>query len=1018
MVMFCDLVGSTELSGRHDPERYADLVRRYVGEARQTIEDRYGGHVVNVEGDGILALFGAPHAHGDDAERAIRAAIDIVDRVRTLSIETEREVGESLAVRIAVHRGHIYWAKDNSVYGLATNVAARLQALAAPNEIVISDDVQRMVDHLFETVAGGPQTVKGVEQPLWVHRVVGERAQRMPRRDTRSPLINRQQEWGRLRTAWSDVVEGEADGAVAVLVRGDAGVGKSYLASRVAALASDDGATVVELGGFALFEDVGLYPVRRLIERMAGIEPNTDGVQRLRFLRRDLDHRGLGAETYVPRLAPILGIKPEVGYVAEPVDARKLNEEIVDAACTYVEACLGDAPGVLVVEDLHWCDSSTRDVVTRLARRREPCVVVMTARPGVAPWARVEVIELEPFSEQDSGRLVDALCSDKHLSAAVRENVVARGDGIPLYIEELVANVQQGAASLPDDTSAPSSGSVPDLLYDLLAARLRFAADAIPVASASAVIGRDVDRHVLETLLELSRAELDTALVALCDQGVLEHRSGGDGQYRFRHELLREVAYELQPPSRRRHIHGKLADVLTSPRVGSNVVDWGVAASHFEAAGRMVEASDALREAAAAARLRGAFAEARGYLTRAIELLTSNVEQNVERDVREVRLRLHRGYLAASEEGPASRSAAADYERCLDLAAADPSGDEMFETVIVLWTYHLTRGELVQARRISELTFRSLDRREWYRSFNIAAYGILDCWEGDLRAARDLLEMFNATRVQADEERFLSQWLMPGDPVTVILSCVGVVRFMMGEIGRADEAFRDALERTETLSFPQGPYSAAYALSVEAWMRLEREQFDEAEDRIAHLSDIASRHGFDGWTMVAVTLQTVLRALQALHGGAGADDLARHALSVGGMIEVWQRFDTRFFLPYYLTTVGVLQVAAGDTDSARASFGAALSLADETEMRFWQAETIRHAAHLEPDADSRRRKLEAALAVARTQPAPLFELRVALDLERLVPGRARAAVDAALGRLGRGSAYPEVARAHTVLAGP
>ena len=175
MVMFCDLVGSTELSGRHEPERYGLLIERYVSEVRATLEGRYGGQVVGVQGDGLLALFGAPDAHGDDAERAVRAALEVIDAVRALSADTQRDFGEKLAVRIAIHRGQIYRDLE-SVYGLTTNVTARLQQLAPPDGIVISDDVQRMIGGVFETDSMGPHLVKGVDEPILAHQVVGERS--------------------------------------------------------------------------------------------------------------------------------------------------------------------------------------------------------------------------------------------------------------------------------------------------------------------------------------------------------------------------------------------------------------------------------------------------------------------------------------------------------------------------------------------------------------------------------------------------------------------------------------------------------------------------------------------------------------------------------------------------------------------------------------------------------------------------------------------------------------------------
>ena len=256
MVMFCDLVGSTELSGRNELERYVLMVRRYIAEARTAIGDDFGGDVVNVEGDGLLALFGAPHARGDDAERAIRAALGLIERVQALSVQTMRDSGEAMAVRIAVHRGQVYRVAHDSVYGLAVNVAARLQNFAAPNEVVISDEVQRMVGDVFETEAGEPQFVKGLDHPVRVHRVVGERIDH-PVRRARSPLVGRTEEWDRLRSAWKAVRSGEREAAVPLLLRGEAGVGKSCLASQLAGLAADDEAVIVELVGSAFYEDSG-----------------------------------------------------------------------------------------------------------------------------------------------------------------------------------------------------------------------------------------------------------------------------------------------------------------------------------------------------------------------------------------------------------------------------------------------------------------------------------------------------------------------------------------------------------------------------------------------------------------------------------------------------------------------------------------------------------------------------------------------------------------------------------------
>ena len=1014
MVMFCDLVGSTELSGRHEPERYGLLIERYVSEVRATLEGRYGGQVVGVQGDGLLALFGAPDAHGDDAERAVRAALEVIDAVQALSADTQQDFGERLAVRIAIHRGQIYRDLE-SVYGLTTNVTARLQQLAPPDGIVISDEVQRMIGDVFETASMGPHLVKGVEEPIHAHQVLGERSDFSSPPQFGAPFINRVSEWDRLQTVWDEVGTGRRDHPPAVLLQGEAGVGKSYLASRVTARAGDRHAAVVELAGSAFFADSGLHPVRRLIEHASGVRNNTDGSERLGLLRDELRIRRLEPDALVPLLAPVMGIEPEAGYVAEPLDTRKLSAAISNAAYRYVDACLGEGPSVLLAEDLQWFDGATLELLERIAGGNRACMIVMTARPGAETITGTELIELQAFSEPDSARLVDALCAETFLSEADRRSLVVRSDGIPLYIEELVAAARHGVSDPQSEPSTRPSGAVPDTLYDLLAARLSSQEDIVAIASAAAVIGRDVDPVLLQSVLGLSEVEVIRPLESLREQGVLEGPAGPGDSYRFRHELLREVAYELQPPSQRRLVHGRFADALTSGG-DRDVIDWGGAAAHFEQAGRAAAAVQSYESAASSARRRGSFREAQRHLSRAIGLLESSLPHDLARDLYEVNLRLQRGYLAVSEEGHSSPAAAIDYQRCLELTASDPVGDQWFSTVIVLWTYHLTRGELSKAQEISDLTYRSLERREWYRSFNLASFGILECWEGDFRAAHDLLEVFDATRVTEDEERFAAEWLNPNEPVGGALVCSAVVRFFTGDQAGAEAQFAAALARTDGMEFPRGPYSAAHSLTHHAWMQIELGQFEKAAERITRLADISARHGFDSWTMVAQMQQTVLTAVQSVQRGtASMKDSAEHALVLDGMIEIWKAFDTRYFLPYYLSMAGLLHAAGGDKRLAHARLQESLELAGETAMHFYDAESLRHLANLELHPNGREQGLREALALACRQHCVLFELRAAIDLVSLCGGVERKGLEAALRRVVDGSEYPELDRARVTL---
>jgi tetratricopeptide (TPR) repeat protein len=670
---------------------------------------------------------------------------------------------------------------------------------------------------------------------------------------------------------------------------------------------------------------------------------------------------------------------------------------------------------MVVAEDVHWFDAATQELLSRLTSTPGRCAVIMTARPGYLPFNGVETIDLEPMSEGDCGALVDAICADMPIDEEIRQDVIARSDGIPLYVEELIANVRQGLPSLEGNQIARPSGIVPDLLYDLLAARLASPPEAIPVATASAVIGRDVDRRLLQSVLDVPPPELEKALTVLCVQGVLEPLVTGDGVYRFRHELLREVAYELQPPSRRRLIHSRAADALVSNALREGAADWAAVAMHYQESERTLEAIDAYEKAATGARTRGGLAEARSHLTKAIELLLSRVDRDGDRDAREVSLRLQRGYVASTQEGFTSTVGEEDYERCLELTAADPLSDATFNTVVVLWSYHYMRGRFSKAREISEFTYRGLDRREWYRNFNIAALGLIDCWEGDFSTARDRLELFHANRRKEDEEAFAAQWFFPTDPTTAIFSTLSAVRFILGDADGSDRAFDETMERAGTVEFPQGPYSAIYALTIEAWLRMERLQFDVAEERLNRASELTTRHGMDDWSVVDTMQRSVLAGLRAMHSGADRQDLATHAAKVTEITEVWSAFDVRFFLPYYVMIAGVLHAAAGQADKAQTLFSESLTMAEETSMKCWESEAMRHLANLESEITQRRAKLGEAMEKARGQQAHLFELRAALDLFEVDGRRSKDAVEAALGRLGRESAYPEVDRARTLI---
>jgi class 3 adenylate cyclase/tetratricopeptide (TPR) repeat protein len=991
-LLFVDLAGSTELSERHEPELYRGVLRRYTALCREVIEAGYGGHVSHVAGDGLFAVFGLPTPHENDAERAVRAALDIAQRLGDLSGEVERAVGERLQARAAVHKGLVYLdIEEDEVYGLAANVASRLHALAAPDTVVISEEVHDIVGDIFETRAEPAQQVKGVTQPLRPFRVLAERPLApAERRRFVGPLVDRSDEWAALRGVWADVRRGAGAAVRAVHLVGEPGIGKSRLWSSFLDDVGPEVRTRLELVGSPFHTGANFRPIRAFIEaRIRGRHgdhsgpagPDDGGADRLERLEHEVALVGLDPGDLVPLLGPIADIAFDVGsYTAPATEGHKLRAAITDAAARFLLACLDAGPAVLVVEDVHWCDDSTLDVVGRVAGADRPDLLVLTtSRTGPPASLRsAQVIELAPLDTDSSIELVRAL--DPTVARESGTDLVTRADGVPLFLEELVHGAGQprlaAAGTLP-------SGDVPDALYEPLVSRLYAAPAAVPVAAAAATIGRDVDHGLLGRVVDLPELEFQRAVTDLLGGLILE-RVDGDGCYRFRHELLREVAYDLQPPSRRRYMHGRVADALVG-QDRDDVVDWPLVAGHYDRAARPAEAVAAYQRAADRAQRLGALAEARSLLGRAIDLVAALPESH-ERWRREVGLRLRRGFLAVSAEGNSSVDAVRDYERCLEIALADPTSDEMFSTLISLWGYYVIRGDLGRAERVSQMLRSALPgERALYEPDNAAAFGVIRWYSGQFADARERLESAVAAHAaRGTGGHYAAIWFMPTDAWASAHIFLALSRYVRGDRAGADEQMQAALVRCRELDFPQGPYTAASVHAYAMWIHAEAGDLEAARAAADEVSALADRHGFDFWVFVGTTQRAAVDGLDDLQASRDADTLAARAQVLDGLIATWQMLDVAVFVSFYMSVSARLRAGAGDAGGACARLDEALGVARATGMHFYDAELLRLRAEFDSGQDdaSADEQLRDALDLASAQGATVFHRRIAHDLRR------------------------------------
>jgi class 3 adenylate cyclase len=995
-IFFADLVDSTVLSTRVEPETYRLLVGRYREQVQRAV-NRYEGHIGSTKGDGLLAVFGHPMAHEDDVRRAVQAGLEITREVARLSDQARRRFGIEINVRVGVHRGLVYLdTVEDDVYGLAANLAARVSGLAPPGTVVVSEAVEALIRNHFELEARPAVLVKGVEEPITHYLVVAERAP--SRRSGRGPLVGRGEELAQLKQSWAQAQAGTLT-IPGVVFRGEPGIGKSRLAVAATQLVQASGSVVLELVGSPFHTDAGLHPVRTLLERRCGIDRNTDQAQRILLLDNEIRTCGLDPQTTVPLLAPVLGIDAAAGYEQVAAEGRKLYELIAEAVQTYLLTSIGGGAGVLVAEDVHWFDPSTRELLGALLNRGEGrLLVVITGRPGEwlgAEWC-CQVIDLAPLTDDQTDALITALGPD--LKDDERAAVAARCDGVPFYIEQVVNGVGQTG--------------VPETLYEPLFARLRASPKVVPVVEAAAVIGRQLDRGLLNSVVDLSDDEVSGVIAELEDALVLE-ACGTDG-WRFRHELLREVAAELAPPSVRRDLHAKVADALIGDAAGADP-DWQLVAGHYERAQRFDQAAAAYQQASNNARLRGALAEALACLTRGLAQL-DRATPGPDRDRRETALRMERGFLTAAAEGYQSWDAAADFERCLRLGG-NLRDDELFATLVALGNYYQVRADLHRAAQVIESLRKGLEGQQWARPKIDVLFGTMAYLRGDLNAATSALEAATAGVAATDQHKVDAEWSRVSEPISSGGLHLALVALVRADLRRAEAELARSARLAEGFGFPEGPYLRAYIRSMETWLRVEGGQLDRAAVLAADMIDEAERHGFDVWRVAGDTWQATVGGLAALDAETiDPTDLGAHIATITASLDSLRTIGVNIYTTLFDGVLGRLLIAAGQPAAARDRLDKGLSLAQDTGMCFYDAELLRLRARTHDDPAARQADIHAALELARRQGAALFELRAALDDFELRGAPAAAAIAQAAKRIPVGYAWPELLRAKAALA--
>ena len=966
-VMFCDLVGSTSMAAKLDAEDWRTLVNSYLDEASAAVTG-LGGHVLKKLGDGLMALFGYPHAQENDAERAVRAALAIQRALVEINARNASKGAPELSARIGLDSGQVVVEATGEVFGDAPNIAARVQGAAEPGSILITAAVQRQTAGLFVAEDRGQHELKGMSAPMTLYRVV--RASGGGRRGgarALTPLVGREDELALLARRWSRALEGEGQ---FVQIVGEPGIGKSRLIEEFRVKLAETPHTWVEWAASQLLQNTPLHPLAEWgRQRFGGADATDEG--QLADLENTLRLVGLDPDEYAPLIAPLVGIPlPEARsakFAPEELRRRQLA-----AVTAWYFAGARTQPAVLVFEDLHWADPTSLDLVRSLAERgaQAPLLIVATTRPEFrASWAMRShhgVISLAPLDRAQVRRMVGEISSRHALSDEVVDGVSERTGGVPLFVEEvtrlLLERDAQGGAQ-----------AIPPTLQQSLAARLDRLGEAREVAQIGAVLGRDFSYRLLDAVAGVEPGRLPAALDRLVESDlVIVEGTPPSGSYRFKHALIRDAAYDSLLKSRRQTLHRRAAEALLAADAEPEPI-----AHHFTEAGLDDLAIEWWSKAGERALRTSAYEEAIAHLEKALALAGALAESPTQRLLR-LRLQIAYGQALIHARGFASQETTAAFSRAREFASGIEEVTERFPVYYGLWASSWVRGELAQMREPAQAFLEDTKARPGTPEASIA-HRLLGstCWlQGDFVGARMHLEnslaIYNSERDRDFAFRFGQD---SGVSAMIVLA---LTLWPLGEINRASQY---AVEATTQAARSAHVATQAFAHGFKSLFEMMRRDAGCALHEGEVLLGFAQEHVMPQWLAIG----TFTLGWARWHSG---DREAGEREMRNGMA-LFREQGIRFPLPLCAVLLAEIEDEMGRIGLALTILDDALADAERTGQHHFDVELHRQRGALllqktPNDVAAAEAAFMRAIEVAHSQQTRTFELRAAMSRARLL----------------------------------
>jgi class 3 adenylate cyclase/tetratricopeptide (TPR) repeat protein len=838
-VLFCDVVDSTVLASQLDPEEWLAVVRAYQA-ACATVIASYEGHVAQYLGDGLLVYLGYPQAHEDDAQRAVRAGLGMVEAVGQLNSRLEREREVRLAVRLGIHTGLVVVGEvgggtrqEQLALGETPNLAARLQGVAAPNTLVISATTVPLLGGFFACQSLGPHLLKGLPQPIEVYQVLSESTARSrleaASRTGLTPLVGREQEVGLLMERWGQAKDGLGQ---VVVVSGEAGIGKSRLVQVVKERLAGEPHVLWECRGSPYYQNTALYPVIDLLQRVLRFQRNDAPEERLGKLEEALATYQVSLSEIMPLLASLLSLPIPAHYPPLTASLQRQRQQTLDAILTIVLALASQQPVLLIVEDLHWVDPSALELLGLLIDQTPTAriLTLLTCRPEFRPsWpirAHVSHLTLSRLPRPHVEQMVERVTAGKPLPVEVTQQVVVKTDGVPLFVEELTKMVLESGWLREREGRYELTGPLPPLaipatLHDSLMARLDRLAAVKEVAQLGSTLGRAFPYELLQAVSPLDEGSLQEALAKLVDAELLYQRGvPPQATYLFKHALIQDTAYQSLLKSTRQQAHKRIAGVLEARFAETVEAQPELLAHHYTEAGLSAPAVTYWQRAGERAIQRSANVEAIAHLTTGLEVLKT-LPVTPERRRQELDLYIALGAPMTATKGWGAPEVKQVYTRARALCREVGETRQLARVLYGLWNFYEYGGELLTSQEVAEELLH-LAQRVQDTDLLLQAHRALGgtlFWCGALVPALAYLEQ---GMVLYDAARHRSQAFHAGHSAAVALrSHAARSLWPLGYPARAMHRNQEALTLAQEVSHPA---SLAYAHAFTAMLhQLRRE---------------------------------------------------------------------------------------------------------------------------------------------------------------------------------------------------